>query len=610
MKKYSLFLSFMILLTLLLSACKPEPTPTPEILIQTVIVPGTPETVIITATPAPTLEPAPEPKVLRLAYGPGDIPTIDPSLAWDNISIQIIEETTVGLLRQNEITTEWENAMAKDWSISDDGLTYTFSLRDDVPWVRFNGEAVEQIYDCNGNPRMVTAQDFVYGMLRTANPATMADYAYVLGSVVEGLQDYNSGIAPDTSKVGLKALDNFTLEVKVIKPAVYNLNILSLWFAHAMPEWLIDGDACNEGRGDKWIETGFFQGYGPFTVKEWVHGSYLTLVQNPFWPGDNVVPSAKIDEIVIKIKDVGPAFAEFEAGLLDIALLPAIDYDRIHADPELSKLINYKYTLGTEFYAFNTSLAPTDDVRVRRALSSAIDRTALMQEITRYGLVAPYFTHPGATGAPKPADYPDLGISYDPDGAKLLLQDYLSEKGKTAAQLKIVMMYNTSASNKQLAEAMQQMWIDVLGINVELQEQEWTLFRETRVTGKENIYRATWNQEYPDANNFLADVFGASGAYRNIINWPLSEKATQKQIEENKNPAYDKYVDLLQKAAIEVNPQKRAALYAQAEEILVVEEAVIIPLHWYAQEVLMQPEIGFVPSNIGIDHYEKWDIVR
>lgn len=610
MKKSCLFFCITTLVTLMFTSCKPQPVPTPEILIQTVIVPGTPQTVIITATPGPTPEPLFGPKILRLAYGPGDIPTIDPALAWDKISIQIIEETMVGLLRQNEITTELENAMTKDWSISDDGLTYTFSLRDDVPWVRFNGEAVEQIYDCNGNPRMVTAQDFVYGMLRTANPVTMADYAYVLGNVVEGLQEYNSGSAADASNVGLKALDDFILEVKVIKPAVYNLNILSLWFAHAMPEWLIDGDECNEGRGDKWVETGFFQGYGPFTVKDWVHGSYLTLVKNPFWPGDNVVPSAKIDEIVIKIKDAGPAFAEYEAGFLDVALLPDIDYERIHADPELSKLVNYNYTLGTEFYAFNTTMAPTNDVRVRRALSSAIDRVALMQEITKNGLVAPYFTHPGTSGAPKPADYPDLGIAYDPDGAKMLLQDYLSEKGKTAAQLKIVMMYNTSTANKQLAEAMQQMWVDVLGINVELREQEWTLFRETRVTGKENIYRATWNQEYPDANNFLADVFGAKGAYRSIVNWPLSENATQKQIEETKTPAYDKYVDLLQKAAIEVDPQKRAALYAQAEEILVVEEAVIIPLYWYVQEVLIQPEIGFVPSNIGVDHYEKWDIVR
>ncbi|PKO06503.1 MAG: hypothetical protein CVU41_07235 [Chloroflexi bacterium HGW-Chloroflexi-3] len=154
----------MILFTLLMSSCKPEPTPTPEVLIQTNIVPGTPETIIITATPAPTLEPAPGPKIIHLAYGTGDIPTIDPALAWDNISIQIIEETTVGLFRQNEATTELENAMVKDWSLSDDGLTYTFSLRDDVPWVRFNGEAVEQIYDCNGNPRMVTAQDFVFGI--------------------------------------------------------------------------------------------------------------------------------------------------------------------------------------------------------------------------------------------------------------------------------------------------------------------------------------------------------------------------------------------------------------------------------------------------------------
>ncbi len=610
MKKYTLFISFIILLSLLLSACKPEPVPTPEILIQTVIVPGTPQTVIITATPAPTTEPIQGPKILRLAYGPGDIPTIDPALAWDKISIQIIEETSVGLFRQNEVTTEWEKAMVKEWSISDDGLTYTFTLRDDVPWIRFNGSAVEQIYDCNGSPRMVTAHDFVYGMLRTANPQTAADFAYVLGNVVEGLQEYNTEKTLDSSKVAIKALDDFTLEVKVKQPAVYNINILSLWFAHAMPEWLIDGDQCNEGRGEKWIETGFNQGYGPFTVKEWVHGSYLTLVKNPFWPGDDVVPAAKIDEIVIKIKDAGPAFAEFEAGYLDLAQLPINDYDRIHADPELSALVNHDYTLGTEFYAFNTTLTPTNDKRVRLALSKAIDRQALMQEFPMYGLPASFFTHPGVTGAPQPADYPDLGIAYDPDGAKNLLNEYLNERSKTAAQLNIVMMYNTSDANKKVAEAMQTMWKEILDVNVVLQDQEWTVFRETRVTGKENIYRATWKQEYPDANNFLQDLFGTRGIYRNIVNWPLSERSTQQQIDENKNPAYDRFVDICQKAAIEVDPQKRADLYAQAEQILTVEEAVVIPLHWFAQEILIQPEIDHVASNTGIYHFEKWDINR
>ena len=88
------------------------------------------------------------------------------------------EETSVGLFRQNETTTDLEAAMVTNWNVSDDGLTYTFSLRVDVSWVRFNGESVEQVYDCNGNPRFVTARDFVYGIQRTTNPSTNADYAY------------------------------------------------------------------------------------------------------------------------------------------------------------------------------------------------------------------------------------------------------------------------------------------------------------------------------------------------------------------------------------------------------------------------------------------------
>jgi oligopeptide transport system substrate-binding protein len=543
---------------------------------------------VVEVTPVPPAGP----KVLRLAWGPGDIPTIDPALAVDVISIQIIEETTVGLVRQNETTALIEPGMATSWDISEDGLVYTFHLRDDVPWVRYDGKQVVKVQDCEGNDRMVTADDFVYGILRTLNPATASDYAYVLTFAIAGAAEFNEGTITDTTKVGVQALDPHTLQVTVTEPAVYNLNILGLWVAHAQPKWLIEGDDCTEARGDRWTETGFFQGYGPFTLKEWVHDASLTLVKNPFWPGTDNIPVSKIDEVEWRFMDASPAFAEFEAGNLDVAGVPLGDMDRVRADPRYKDLLERVPTLGTEFYSFNTQLPPTDDVRVRQALSLAIDRVSLVENVNKgSGEPAQWFCRPGVAACPTLEEYPDLGVKYDPVKAKELMDAYLKEKGLTADQLNIVLMFNTSEAHKRRAEAIQQMWKDVLGVNVQLTNQEWKVYLKQRKEGKENIYRSSWVQDYPDANNFLREVFGPNGAYSDVVDWQN-----------------ERFNELVAQAAKETDPVKRTALYAEADQLLVAEEAVIAPLYWYSGYAVYRPNVKHTRSITGYDFYEKWDI--
>lgn len=601
-------LSVLLALTLVLAACQPT-APTPQIIVETVVVEGTPKVVV--ATPQVT-QPAEQRKVLRLAWGPGDIPTIDTALAVDVISIQLIDEMTVGLTRQNEQTAELELAMATDVKTSDDGRTYTFTIKEGVPWVRYNGKEVEQVLDCEGNPRYVTAYDFEYGILRTLNPATASDYAYVLYGI-EGAAAYNQGETEDPSTVGVKALDAKTLQITFVEPAVYNLNIAGLWVAHAQPKWIIDGDDCTEGRGERWTETGFYQGYGPFTLKEWVHDSEIAIVKNPFWPGDAVVPSPKIDEVRWKLVDTSGALAEFETGNLDVSGIPSGDLDRILNDPKYADMLRNTYTLGTEFYAFNTTKAPTDDVRVRLALALAVDREALVKNVTKTGEPARWFTHPGVAGAPKPEKFPNLGLTYDPQRAKALLDEYLKEKGLTADQLDITLMFNTSESHKRKAEAVQAMWKETLGINVKLTNQEWKVYLKQRKAGNENIYRGSWVQDYPDANNFLREVFtdnnGTPGAYQDVVNWPVAENAEGMIVyTPGSNPLYDKFVELVKAAARETDPEKRMQLYADAENILVNEAAVVLPLYWYADKVLVSPRVVDTPSITGYDRYEKWDI--
>jgi oligopeptide transport system substrate-binding protein len=606
MSKRFLTISLVTIFVLLTSACAPQAT--------AISPAGTEPPAAPTETEVPTEPPAPaEAKVLRLSGGASDFGTIDPSLATQSAEIQIVESTSLGVVRQNETTAEIELAMATGYEVSDDGLTYTVDLMEGVPWARYNADTgqVEVVKDCQGNDRMVTAQDFVYGITRTIDPATASDYAYALLPYLAGASDFNDGTNTDPASVGVKAVDENTIEYTFNAPAVYNLNLLGLWIVHAEPKWLIEGDDCTEAASDKWTEQEFFQGYGPFTLKEWVHDASLTLIKNPFWPGNETVPQAKIDEVQFRFIDTSPALAEFDAGNLDISGIPSEDWDRIHSDPAFTDMIRPVYTLGTEWYGFNTKLAPTDDQRVRLALSLAIDRESLVKNVNKGGIPAQFFTNPGAAGGPKPELYPDEGVKYNPERAKELLDEYLTEKNLTAEDLKLTLLANSSEGNQRNGEAIVGMWKEVLGIDVTFVTQERAVYLDTRKEGKENIYRNSWVQDYPDANNFLFDVFGLNGAFTNVVDWPINVGLnTSEEYTLGSNPNFDRFTELLEQAANEQDPQARMDLYAQAEQILLVDEAVVAPLYWYTDDILIRPEIKDTESITGYDHWEKWDIQR
>ena len=597
-QKSLISVSLTTLAGLLMAACATQEitplTSQPEI--RTTVVTSVPAGIALSPTPQLGVPRSDVKKTLHLNFGPSDVTTIDPSLAADLQSAQIVEETTVGLARLDELPGLSQPGMATAWDISADGLEYTFHLHSDVPWVKWDDTQgkVVKVQDCQGKDRMVTARDFEYGFLRTLDPKT-GGTPYTLNFVLEGAQDYNSGATQDTAKVGVKAVDDTTLVLKFKEPAAYNASIAAA--GRAEPRWLIEGDDCTGARSDRWTETGFFQGHGPFTLKDWVHDSTITLVKNPYWPGITTVPQAKIDEITWSMLDDTAAFTEFEAGNIDVAVVPPAEMDRVRSDPVLSRQLSVAPTLCTESYGFNTQAPFVNDARVRRALSAAIDRQALIDDVLK-GNQAPaqWFARPGVAGAPTPADHPDLGIAFDAARAQADLQAYLKDQNLTADQLDLTLMVSSNPRIVKIAEAIQQMWKSNLGLTVKLSSQEWKVYLTTIQDPKNTpqIFFAPWCDDYPDANNFDRDFAAHGGAMNPArgggLNW--------------QNPEFEK---LVAAATTELDPARRVDLYAQAEEILVDQDAALIPLDWNTRVTAAKP---YVTRSFAADYgyLEKWDI--
>jgi len=608
MRKLSVTFGLLIVASMILSACGGAAPATPAApVVQTVVVAGTP--MVITATPEPQAPAPAEPKVLHVnPGGVGDIPTIDPAIAEDTSSITVIESTFIGLTNINEVTSLLEPGMATKWdevTNADGTQTITFNLRTDVPWVRWNGTEVEKVKTCDGSAdRMVTASDFAYGIQRNLDPKNASPYGYLLAFVLKGAADFNNGKTTDFATVGVEVVDPATLKLTFLQPAAYNAQIAGLWVARANPKWVIEGDCDGAvaARGERWTEPGFFQSYGPYTMSEWVHDSNMVLSKNPFWPGTDNIPQAKIDTVNLSMLDEPAAFAEYEAGNMDAAAVPLADIDRVKSDPTLSKEFVQAPNLCTYYYGYNITAPVVDDVRVRRALSMAVDRQSLIDNVTKGGQEpAQWFARPGLAGAPTMKDHPDLGVKFDVAGAKKLLDEYLTEKGTTADKLDITLVFNTSAGHQKIAEAIQQMWKDNLGLNVKVQNQEWKVYLET-IKGKDTpqVWRLGWCLDYPDANNFDREAVAAGGSAN-----PTDKGGKPSGGFFWKN---DKYEELVKQAAIETDPAKRVDLYSQAEQILVWDDAVMIPIYWYTRVTVTKPYVTRTFSVGGHEIYYKWDI--
>jgi oligopeptide transport system substrate-binding protein len=440
------------------------------------------------------------------------------------------------------------------------------------------------VTDEAGNPRMVTANDVVFGMKRTLDPVTASPYSYVLLPYIVGASEFNGGTGT-ADDVQVVAVDDWTVQITAPEAVAFAPSIFGLWMARPVPAWAI------EEYGDSWTESENINTYGPYALKEWAHEESVTLVKNPLWPGTDAVPQASIDEIVFRFLDPQQAFAEYLAGNVDASNVPLEEITRAKADPELSQELNIGTSPCTYYLGYDNTEDPMTNVHLRRALSYAIDRQSIVDNVTKGGQIpAQWFSRPGLNAAPTLDTNPDLGIKFDPAKAQEEFALALDELGMSADELQLSVSYNDSSGHAAIVTAIQQMWSDTLGITVQLVALEPSTYFGTVSEEAPMIYRSGWCQDYSDANNFLYDVFYS--------------KSSQNDPGFN-SPEYDA---LVEQARTETDTEVRRELYAQAEEILVVDQAGIVPIYWYTTNQILKPYVEYTKSVTGNQAYFNWDI--
>jgi len=529
------------------------------------------------AQPAPAPAPAPEQPAEQPAEPAkeavfnwnigADPKTIDPVLNGASDGGDVINQTFEGLTREKSGTVY--PGIAESWEVSEDGLTVTFKLRESK-W-------------SDGSP--LTAHDFVYSWKRGMDPATASEYAWIWEYTnIVGAFDAVNGASLD--EVGVTALDDLTLEVKLLTPTDYIVSLLS--FYHFLPT---KQSAVEAGADGAWAkDPAVAVSNGPFKLTSYKIGEGLTLVKNEhYWNAAEV----KIDRIEGKfIDEQATAYQAYQAG--ELHFLPDVPPAEVATLIAESSDFYVFPLLGTYYYNFNMDLPMFQDVRVRKALNLAIDRELIVEtlgagQVPAAGFVPPGFLdHEGNDFFEKSGTY---GIASD-DSKIAEAQALLAEAGFPggAGFPEFTIMYNTGAGHQQVAELVQEMLKTNLGITTKLENQEWAVFQDTRKEGDYEVSRGGWLTDFMDPMGLLA-IFTTENAY-NDPNYNNAE-----------------YDALLSTAAKTRGAEHFEALYA-AQEIL-MSELPIIPVYHYSDVMLVSPKLqGWDRSVLGTVDFSTASIVE
>lgn len=491
----------------------------------------------------------------------GDPQSLDPHVATDVPGAQVFLALFEGLAAYDPVTCEPRPGAAERWDISPDGRVYTFRLRPAGRW-------------SNGDP--VTAGDFVYGVRRLLAPALGSEYSY-FGYCIRNGRAFNQGKITDASALGVRAIDDRTLEFVLEQPTAYFLALLCHFAYSPVHRASLEQHGPPTSRATPWARPGRIVGNGPFVLEKWESGQRLVVTKNSFYREAAKVRLNAIEFLPMENSDT--ADRSFRAGqvhVTDELPLPRVSVYRQEKNPQF---VSATY-LDTDFLTFNTRQPPFNDARVRRAFSLAIDRQLLVERVTRRGEVAARsLTPPGTAGF-----QPPLGPLHDGDAARRLLREAGFASG--AALPPIELIFPTNDSARTILEALQGMWQRELGVTVRVTNVEWKVFLDTLSRKDYQIGFMAWIGDYVDPNTYISLLHSDNG--NNRTGWA--------------SPAYDDLVDRADRA---LERTERYRLMAEAETILTA-EVPLAPIYHRNRSFLLHSAVrGFTPNLLDMHPYDQ-----
>jgi oligopeptide transport system substrate-binding protein len=498
-------------------------------------------------------------QVLRLGNG-SEPQSLDPALS-ENVQDANVERD----LYEGLVTLDAEGrvvaAAAASWTVSPDGLVYTFKIRSDAKW-------------SNGDP--VTAEDFVWSWRRVVDPATGSKYAFPFYPI-KNAEAIVKHLITDPAALGVRAVDAETLEITLASPTGYFLGLLTHF------TFLPVHRATVERFGAQFTRAGNVVSNGAFILKEWTPQSRIVLSPNPhYWDAASV----KLREVTyLPIENQNEEFKRYRSGEVDITGdIPGDQVEFIRQS--MGKELRISPYLGAYYLGMNVSRPPfKDNLKLREAVNLVIDRDAIVGKILRTGEIPAYsWVPPGLPGyQPQYLPWKDMPMA---DRIVLAKKLYQEAGYDPAIPLKIELRYNTSENHKKIMIAVASMLRQSLGIEATLVNEEFKVFLQTRNERKiTQLFRAGWIANYADPNTFAELMLSDSGLNDTGYN----------------SPTYDK---LLKTAAATVDPIKRMELLGQAERQMLA-ELPIVPLYDYVRKQMVKPYVaGYMPNILG-EAYSK-----
>jgi oligopeptide transport system substrate-binding protein len=486
--------------------------------------------------------PAAGEKVIRYNSG-SDFRSLDPQLISDTTSGNAAGQIFEGMVRLTESGPQ--PGMAEKWDVSADGTTYTFHIRKDAKW-------------SNGDP--VTAEDFAFAWTRALDPATASEYAYQL-YYIKGGEAYNTGKGKKED-LGIKVIDPNTLEVTLENPTPYFLELTAFSTYLPVNKKVVTGNKDWATKAETIVSN------GPFKLQSWEPKKQAVLVKNPDYWNKGAV---KLDKVVfLMVEEQATALQLWESGQVDIIdSPPSAELERLKKENKLK----FSPIYSTYYYVFNTTKPPFNDVRVRKALALAIDRKAIVENITKGGQTPAVGMVPFGTKDETGKDFRDSSgtlVSSNVDEAKKLLAEAGFPNGQGFPTVELI--YNTSEGHKAIAEAVTEMWKKNLGITtIKATNMEFKVLLDRRSKKDYQIGRAGWTGDYLDPMTFLDMWITTSG--NNDAGWSNAE-----------------YEALIKKAKSTADQKVRMDAMRQAEAIL-MKEMPAIPIYYYTNPYLQADKV-------------------